>query len=129
MKVDVRFPKQVALTLVVVGVLAAYPLIRFASTQIVIASMVGAALSTINVLLGYLTIEYAYDRSSATFLKAVLGGMGVRMLLMLGVMALLITIVQMHAVALTVSLLFFYVVFMVLEILFVQRKVSARSHE
>ena len=127
MRVDRRFPRQVVWTLVVAAVLLAWPLWAAGSPAVVTAVVLGAAMSTINVLLGYLAIEYAYDKSYTTFLKAVLGGMGLRLLGMLGAMVLLITVVGVHAVALTVSVLGFYAVYLVLEILFIQKKVVSRQ--
>jgi len=127
MKIDARFPRQVALTLLVASALSAYPLSRYGSPEVIRAVAVGALLSTVNVLLGFLAIEYAFDKPYSVFLKAVLGGMGVRMLLLLGVMIVLILVFHMHTVALTVSLLGLYVIYLVLEVLFIQKKVSLRN--
>lgn len=123
MKIDRTFPKQVLAALVVLAIVAAYPLTRYGSADVVLAVVVGAILSTVNVLLGFLAIEYSFGKSYTTFLKAVLGGMGVRMVLMLGALLLLITLFEFHAVALTVSLLGFYTLYLVLEVMFIQRKV------
>jgi hypothetical protein len=109
------------------AVLLAFPLIAYGTTEIMTAVAVGAILSTANVLLGYLAIEFAFDKSVSTFFKAVLGGMGLRMLFMLGALAVLIGVVRMHAVALTASMLGFYAVYLVLEILFIQKKVSVKN--
>ena len=127
MKIDARFPRQVALTLCGASALAAYPLSRYGSPEIITAAAVGALLSTVNVLLGFFAIEYAFDKSYTVFLKAVLGGMGLRMLLLLGVMIVLILVFHMHTVALTVSLLGFYLIYLILEILFIQKKVLLRN--
>ena len=99
--------------------------------DMLIAAAVGAALSTLNVLAGFLAIEYAFEKSYTTFLKAVLGGMGVRMMVMLGALLALILLVHLHAVALTLSMLGFYLVYLILEILFIQRKMmtdNQRGH-
>ena len=127
MKIDARFPRQVALTLVGASALAAYPLSRYGSPEVITGAAVGALLSTLNVLLGFFAIEYAFDKPYSVFLKAVLGGMGVRMALLLGVLIVLILVFKMHTVALTVSLLGLYVVFLVMEILFLQKKVLLRN--
>lgn len=127
MKIDARFPRQVVLTLCVAAALAAYPLGRYGSPEVIRAAIVGALLSTVNVLLGFFAIEYAFDKSYSTFLKAVLGGMGLRMLFLLGVMIVLILVFHMHTVALTVSLLSLYVVYLFLEVLFIQKKVLLRD--
>ena len=127
MRIDRRFPGQVGLVLVVCAAVSAYPLWLYGTADVAVAVGVGAALSTVNVLIGFLTIEYAFERSYTTFLKAVLGGMGVRMLVMLGATALLITVGRLHALALTLSLLALYLVYMILEILFIQRKVAGKA--
>jgi hypothetical protein len=126
-KIIGTFPRQVCAALVVTSGLAAYPVARYGSEQIVVAIAVGALLSTLNVLLGYIAIQYSFDKSYTTFLKAVLGGMGIRMLLMLGALVVLIRFFGFHAAALTISLLSFYSIYLILEILFIQRKVVHKS--
>ena len=125
MKDSKSFPLQVAAVLLVAALVAAYPLARYGSRETVVAAAVGALLSTVNVLAGYLTIEYSFGKSYTTFLKAVLVGMGVRMGLMLGALLFSITVIGLDAIALTVSLLSFYVIFLAMEIFFLQKKATA----
>ena len=127
MKIDARFPRQIGLTLCGAATLAAYPLSRYGSPEVITATVIGAVLSTINVLLGFFAIEYAFDKSYTVFLKTVLGGMGLRMLLLLGLMIMLILVFHVHTVALTISLLSFYLIYLILEILFIQKKVLLRN--
>lgn len=124
MKIDKRFPSQVAVTLVAGFAVATIPLININSGDVNMAFIIGAVLSTVNVMAGFLAIEYSLDKSYNTFLKAVLGGMGIRMALMLGILVLLIKFAGIHIIALVVSVLSFYVVFLVLEILYIQKRVS-----
>jgi hypothetical protein len=121
------FLLQVGLVLAGAALLLAYPLAVYATPAIRSAIAAGALLSTANVLLGYAAIEYAFHRSATTFLKAVVGGMGVRMVVMLAALTGLILLAGMHAVALMASLMGFYAVFLVLEIFFIQRKVSLKN--
>ena len=127
MKIDARFPRQVALTLLGVSALAVYPLSRYGSPEVITAVAVGALLSTVNVLLGFFAIEYAFEKPYTVFLKAVLGGMGLRMLFLLGVMIVLILVFHIHPVALTISLLSLYLIYLILEVLFIQKKVLLRN--
>ncbi|MEK7249665.1 MAG: hypothetical protein AAB209_04500, partial [Bacteroidota bacterium] len=60
-------------------------------------------------------------------LQAVLGGMGIRMVVMLGTLVLLIKLAGFHAVGLVVSVLSFYVIYLVLEIFYIQKKVSHKN--
>lgn len=129
LKIDGGFLRRIAVVIAVVGLLLAYPLAAYASREIILATVAGAVLSTINVLLGYLATEYSFQKSYSTFLKAVLGGMGVRMLLILGAMVILILQYRMNAVALTVSMFGFTVIYLVLEVLFIQKKVVVRNRE
>ncbi|MBM2841088.1 MAG: hypothetical protein HW412_1616, partial [Bacteroidetes bacterium] len=55
------------------------------------------------------------------------GGMGIRLVFMLGVLVLLIKVAGLHAVALVVSLLSFYVVYLILEVLYIQERISHKS--
>lgn len=122
-----NFPAQVALVLAGAFVLLAYPLTALASGDIRAAVAAGAGLSTLNVILGYGAIRYSFDKSHTTFLKAVLGGMGLRLVVMLGAFTLLIMGLGMQPVALTLSLLGFYAVFMVLEIAYIQQRMTFKN--
>jgi len=126
---DLRFPGAVVAVLVVVAGVSAYPLLRYASGEIVLAVAAGALLSMLNVLLGFLAIERSFEKSYTTFLKYVIGGMGVRLLLMLGGMLLLIVAVRVHALALMVSMLVFYVIYLAMEIAYIQQKMSAKNRD
>ncbi len=129
LRIDGGFLRRIALVIVVVGLLLAYPLATYASRDTIVATVAGAILSTVNVLLGYLAIEYSFQKSYSTFLKAVLGGMGVRMLLILGAMVFLILQYRVNAVALTFSMFGFTVIYLALEVLYIQKKVVVRNRE
>lgn len=127
MKVDKRFPAQVAVTFVSGFAIAAIPLMKIGSHEIITAFIVGALLSTINVLAGFFAIEYTLDKSYTTFLKVVLGGMGIRMAVMLAILVLLIKFAEFHPIALVVSVLSYYVVYLVLEIFYIQKRLSHKN--
>lgn len=127
MKIGKNFPVQVVGVLCVASLVAAYPLAHYGSRETVIAAVVGALLSTVNVLAGFLTIEYSFDKSHTTFLKAVLGGMGVRMAVLLGALIFSIKVVELEVVPLTITLLSFYLVYLGMEILYLQKKVATKN--
>lgn len=126
---DLHFPLRVALVLLLAALVLGYPLAVSAAPATRTAVVLGAVLATVNVLLGYAAIEYAFHRSYTAFLKAVLGGMGIRMVLVLGVLVVLITSWAVPVLPLTLSLFGFYTVFLTLEVLYIQRKVSDRHQE
>ncbi len=122
------FPKQVFLAVVVIGGIGTYPLVRAGSPEIIKASVAGAILAICNVLAGYAAIEYAFGKSTTTFFRVVLGGMGIRMFALAGILVLLIKVFDFYAGALVIALGIFYLVFLALEILFIQRKVGIKFH-
>jgi hypothetical protein len=126
-KIDRRFPIRVGITLGVGLSVAMVVLFMSGDRELVVPVVVGAALSTVNVLAGFFAVEYSLERSYTTMLKAVLGGMGIRLVVMLGIFILLVKVVGLHAAALVVSLLSFYVVYLVLEVLYIQERVSHKS--
>lgn len=124
MNINKRFPLQVAVTFVAGLAIAAIPLVLLGSMHVAIAVITGALISTANVMAGFFAIEYSFNKSHTTFMKAVLGGMGVRMVATLGLMVVLILFAGMHTVGLAVSVLGYHAVYLVLEILHIQKKVS-----
>ncbi len=121
------FPVQVGVVLIGAVILLTYPLAAWGTADILTAVVAGALLSTANVLAGYAAIEYSFNKSYTTFVKAVIGGMGLRMVVMLGALAALIVLGGLHPVALTSSLMGFYAVFLILEILHIQKKMSLKN--
>jgi|WetSurMetagenome_2_1015567.scaffolds.fasta_scaffold37483_5 hypothetical protein len=126
-RIERRFPLHVGAAFIVIAAAGAYPLREWGSAEITVAVAIGALLSTCNALVGYALIEYAFERSYTTFLKVVLGGMGLRMACMLGVLMLLIMVFHMHTVGLTVAMLLFMIVYLILEIVYLQRKVDVKN--
>jgi hypothetical protein len=123
LKPGLGFPGQVGAVLVASVIVLAYPLWQMDSREIVTAVATGAVMATVNALAGYRALRYAQGKSYTKFLKVVLGGTGIRMAVLLGALVALIKLAGMHPVALTVSLLGYYAVFLVLEILAIQRNV------
>jgi hypothetical protein len=122
------FPLQVAAALCIIGGIAAFPLARYATAATIMAAGAGAAMATINVLAGYAAIEFSIGKPVTVFLRAVLGGMGIRMGIMAAVLVILIRFFGFDALALVASLGICYSVFLVLEILYIQQTVSRKQH-
>jgi hypothetical protein len=123
------FPRQILVALLVIGWLASYPLVKYGNGEMIRAAVAGAALATLNVILGYAAIEYSVGKSATTFLKFVLGGMGVRLFGMAGILLLLLKVFGFHVVALVSSLGVCYVVFLTMEIIYIQKRLSTRQQE
>jgi len=127
MKVDWSFPRQIFLAIMIIGCVGTYPLLKFGTIEIFEAVIVGAILTTVNVLLGYAAIEYSLGKSTTTFFKFVIGGMGIRLFLMAVILVLLIKVFQLHVGALIGSMGVFYVAFLTLEVFYIQKKINSKQ--
>ena len=121
------FPRQIVATLIVVGGIAAYPLLRWYSREVITAALAGTALATLNVLLGYAALEYSRGKSTQTFFKVVLGGMGIRIILLLVLLELSLLVFAMDTIALIWSLGLFYIIFLIEEVLYIQQSVEEKQ--
>ena len=128
MKLDFSFPRKIVLVLLLIGLLSVYPLYKVGDSEITIGFIAGCLISFLNVLFGYFSIEYAFDKPHPTFLKVILGGMGVRLFFIAALVIFLIKVLHFHLYSLTASLFFSYFLFVTLEILFVNKKLSQKKN-
>jgi hypothetical protein len=127
MKFDWVFLRLVLFCFAGAAVLTYYPISEFATAEVIRSIIAGGVMSLVNLLLGYMAIEISFERSHTTFLKYVLGGMVVRLMMMWGVLLLLIRFYGFHSASLMLSLLFFYAMNLVLEIFYLQKRVSTKK--
>lgn len=85
------------------------------------AVLTGALLAAGNTLCAYFLAQWADGRSTSAFFTAVLGGMVARMFVLLGAVLLGVLLAGLPKVPFTVSLLSFFVTFLVLELAVLSR--------
>jgi len=124
--VDRSFLLQIGLTVLVVSGIAGFLLLRFGTEEMVVGAAAGTAMAVLNAVAGTLAAGYAFDKSHTRFLTIVLGGMGIRMAVMLIALFVLIRFAGLHVVSLATALFGLYLVFLVMEILSLQRLVERR---
>jgi hypothetical protein len=81
-----------------------------------VAALAGAGLALANTVAAYGLVRWSAGRPTGAFLKAVLGGMVGRMGLMLAAVAGAVLVLGLPEVPLVVSLLAYFVVFLVIEL-------------
>lgn len=126
MKVDWGFLKLVAVVFGGVAILVVVPLSIYSNRELVRSVVASGLASLFHLLLGYLFIEYGFDKTNTTFLKVILGGTLVRMFLLVGIVVLLVRVYQFQPMSLMVSLLLFYVLNLLLEVHLLQKKVALK---
>ena len=127
MKIDWSFLRLVIFCFAGAALLTYFPISEFATSEVIHGIIAGGVMSFINLLLGYVAIEISYERSHTTFLKYVLGGMVLRLMLMWSALLVLIRLYHFHSASLMLSLLFFYVMNLVLEIFYLQKRVTSKK--
>ena len=88
------------------------------------AALAGAALAAVNTLAAYALVLWAAGRSTNAFLGVVLGGMVGRMGVMLAAVVAGVLVFGLPKVPLAVSLLAYFVLFLVFELTVLQRRTS-----
>ncbi len=124
---NMKFPKHIFFATLAVGFVASYPMYLWADRDVVVGVITGGLISLVNVLIGYISVEFAFDKSNATFLKVVLGGIGVRLLLIAVTLILLIKVFDLHLYSLISSMLFFYFLYITFEIVFINKKITLKN--
>ncbi|MBI4429141.1 MAG: hypothetical protein HY562_08480 [Ignavibacteriales bacterium] len=127
MKADWVFLRLVAYCVGGSAALAYYPLSAFAAPDVIESAVAGGVAGFLNLTLGYVAIELGFRKSNTTFLKIVLGGMTVRLLLMWAALAIMLKFYQYHDTSLMFTLLYMYLLTLVLEIYYLQKRVIVKS--
>jgi hypothetical protein len=89
------------------------------------AALLGGVLAAINTLAAYGLVSWSIGRSTNAFMRAVLGGMVGRMGLMLVVVVAAVLALGLPKVPLAISLLSYFVVFLVMELALLHKRTSA----
>ena len=123
----IAFLKQMGLALLVVAVPGIPLLALYGDRDLVWGASIGCAICTVNALAGCFSAIWSFDKPQAVFLKAVLGGMAVRILAIGLIFFILVKFTGINVVGLTLSLFGFYVLFQVLEVRFLVKHLSDRQ--
>ena len=121
-----RFAGQVGIVLTAAAILGGYPLYVYWGVEMVRAAAVGCGIGALNALAGGLSAIWSFDRPQAVFLKALLGGMIVRMLVICVGLVLLIKFTALSVYGLVFSLFLSYLLFQILEIRYFVRRAAVR---
>jgi hypothetical protein len=125
-KIDWAFLRLVLYCTLGVAGLVVLPMALLADHEVVRSVVASGAASLIHLLVGYTLIEVGFDKPNTTFLKIILGGTLLRMIVLVGIVFVLIRFYQFHAMSLMISFLMYYVLNLVLEIYILQKKVALK---
>jgi len=122
----VTFARYTAVVLGAVGasLCAAWPVLPAGARP---AVLTGALLAALNTICAYFLALWSAGRSNNTFFVAVLGGMLGRMTVLLGAVLVGVLVLGLPKLALTFSLLAYFVAFLVLELAVLSRRPTGAS--
>jgi hypothetical protein len=83
---------------------------------------VGGAISTFNFLLGFFAIKISIKSSRDFFFKAILGGMVLRLFLVLILVFISLKFLNINENSFIFSILFFYILYLIIEIIYLNMK-------
>lgn len=126
MRFRFRFLKSISIVTAALLIAVGIPLYFLGTVQVVKSTIASGSIALVNVLAGCMALEYSFDKSSKIFMIAVFGGMGVRMALILVAFAILL-LNGYDPASLSLSLMGFYVVFMIAELTYLVRDMNKRN--
>jgi hypothetical protein len=84
--------------------------------------LIGSALMIINFLLGYFFIKFGLNKSDKIFIMTLWGGMAFRLIFTLILVFIMLKFLELNPFGFIFSILFFYVFYLIIEILYLNLK-------
>ena len=111
----------------VVFLLISIPVFIWGNTKLFYSIVIGYGLSVVNIVSGYLSIRWGFNKSLTIFLGVVLGGMALRFSI-IGVFLFWLTLyTDLSVLGFLASFMLFYIFFQYHEISFINRELKAKS--
>jgi hypothetical protein len=107
--------------------LLALPLYFLAEPMMVWGALVGCLLSALCFTVGFYAVCRVFHRSLPTLMITVFGGMLARLLFIGTIFVLIVTLTPIHPVSFLSSLLGFYILYLVVELYFVSKKLRTQE--
>ena len=97
------------------------------SMRVSIAVIAGNILSYVNIIAGYLLLKKFFYADKSLFFRAFFGGMIIRMLITLLLFVIIIGYTKINKISFTVSLVISYILYSVIEMVFINKNLEAKT--
>lgn len=121
-KKDSNYIKQVLIASIIVIAVSVYPVSLYATRLQLYSFITGYLISLLNAVIGYGLNEMAFKKPVKSFMVIVFGGMGLRIILVGLFLLIAVSFTNLNAASLVGSVFVFYVLFVTLEILYLNKK-------
>ncbi|MBT8379244.1 MAG: ATP synthase subunit I [Ignavibacteria bacterium] len=84
--------------------------------------LIGALIVLLNFFIGFLFIKFSLDKSNKLFITMLWGGMAFRLVFVLFLVVIMLKFLELNTFGFIFSILFFYVFYLIIEILYLNLK-------
>ena len=124
-----KYIKAILISAVIVILVSSVPVYLFYSPNQIYSFASGLVISLFNAMMGYFLNTAGLKKSNTVFMAYVFGGMGLRMMFIVICLLLLIAYSGVDKIALISSVIFFYFLFISIEIYFLNKTVFKKPEE
>ncbi|MBS1271292.1 MAG: hypothetical protein MAGBODY4_00421 [Candidatus Marinimicrobia bacterium] len=107
------------MTVLIGAVVSVVIALQMRDASVTWALIVAPVITALNAIIGVYFLRKGINASQTTFMKIVFGGMGIRLLVLGAIIALIYVRTPLHFLTFLMGTMAYYIVFMVLEILYV----------
>lgn len=100
---------------------------KFGNSRMVQGVIYGYLVSLINILFSFFSIKWAFNKANRTFLSVMLGGMGIRIVILFAALFYVRSLPHVHLIAFTFSLIGFYLTLQFFEIKYIQSELGNKK--
>lgn len=126
MKLDKYFLKNLLIISLVCLCLTLILLMYYNDNSITKAILAGFFLGVLNVVMGYISIEYAKNESITKFMKILIGTMGIRLVILISCLFIFINVLKFNTLPFILALFVFYLIFLIFEIVYIEKKLKSK---
>jgi hypothetical protein len=126
-KLDLHFIRNILIATIIVFIISAYPLYKYANINQINSIFIGFLISLFNIIVGYGFNEMALNRNPKRFMVIVFGSLLIRLVVMSIILLILLTYSGLDSVYLVSAIFFFYFLFISIEMQYLFRKTSGKN--
>lgn len=127
MNENLKFLIQISGLTSILLVVSLIPVLYFGNSRLAWGVFYGYLVSLVNILFAFFSIKWAFNKSTKTFFAVVVGGMGVRFLILIVTMFIVWKFVEVPLSAFALSLVAFYLTLQIFEIRFIQKELQSKK--
>lgn len=127
MNENLKFFIQISGITSTILIISLVPVKYFGNSRLAWGVFYGYLVSLVNILFAFFSIKWAFNRSSKTFFAVVLGGMGIRFLVLIFALFFMWNFTKVSLIGFMVSLVCFYLTLQYFEVRFIQKELKSRK--